>query len=72
MIKIDFKQMGINFKFIRIKNFYNRSRLARKSGIPLNYLYRLESGNLNDLGIVPLFNIADALDISVNELLLCA
>lgn len=69
MIKLNFKQIGINFKYIRIGNFYNRSRLARKAGIPHNYLYRLEHGDLKDLGIVPLINLADALDMPVNELL---
>ena len=62
-----YKKLGERIKFLREKNMLTQEKLSEKAGISLDYLGKIEV-NINKPGLVALLKIANALDISMEEL----
>jgi transcriptional regulator with XRE-family HTH domain len=59
---------GKNIRKYRILNNITLVELSQKTGIPLQSLYRYESGTTLSIKIDKLMAIADALNVNVNQL----
>ena len=57
-------------KWYRINNGYSQQELSESSGVHRNTIVRNESTVPANLTLLSTFEIADALDISINELFL--
>ena len=63
-----FKMVGLNIKKVRIQNELTQSELAKKAGIALISLGKIERGEYG-AKLETLFNIASVLNIKLAELL---
>lgn len=61
--------LGENLQKWRVKKGYNRDTLAYKAGITTSYLYALETNRKKEPSMRIVLNIADALQITIEELL---
>ncbi|MGM0365212.1 MAG: helix-turn-helix domain-containing protein [Actinomycetota bacterium] len=61
--------LGTNIKNYRQKKGISQDRLAKLADITLTTLVKIETGNNNNPTIKTLTRIADALNVTVNDLL---
>ena len=61
--------IGERIKIIRVEKSLSLNKLAEKSGVSPAYLSTLENGKQNSPSLVICVNLANALDISLMELL---
>lgn len=62
------KKLGKNIKFSRKYLGYSQEVLAEKIGVSRNYIGMIERAEIN-VPILTLYNIAKALDVSLNSFL---
>ena len=62
-------KIGSNFKKLRAQKGYSLERVARLADLSLNTVVRLESGTNKNPTIETLTKIANALEVSVDDLL---
>ena len=62
--------IGRNISKIRKKRKISRKELAKKTGVPYQTLNNIEAGRVKEPGIVALIKIAQALEISLDTLVL--
>lgn len=65
--KMDRKTIGRSIRRIREEREYSREQLARKAGIHAQLIVRWEYG-ISSPTLLPLIAVADALDVSLDEL----
>lgn len=56
------------YKKIRLKRGYTNYFVAKQTGIKVSTLYMFESGQHPDMRVSTLIKLADALDVSLDEL----
>ncbi len=70
MFAFKYKEIGLKIAYYRKKKGYTQAQLSEMVGISSNYLSLIERGNNgHSYSIETLFKIANALDVSVNELI---
>ena len=70
MFALKYKEIGLKIAYYRKKKGYTQAQLSEMVGISSNYLSLIERGNNgHSYSIETLFKIANALDVSVNELI---
>lgn len=70
MFALKYKEIGLKIAYYRKKKGYTQAQLSEIVGISSNYLSLIERGNNgHSYSIETLFKIANALDVSVNELI---
>ena len=57
-------------KEYRISNGYSQQEISEYSGIHRNTIVRYESSNPENLTLLTIFNIADALELDINQIFL--
>ncbi len=62
-----YKKLGLKIKTLREQKHLTQEKLAEKAGISLDYLGKIEV-NINKPGLGALLKLAQALDISMEEL----
>ncbi|OGZ44107.1 MAG: hypothetical protein A2W41_00160 [Candidatus Ryanbacteria bacterium RIFCSPHIGHO2_01_45_13] len=62
-------KIGSNFKKLRAQKGYSLEKVARLADLSLNTVVRLESGTNKNPTIETLTKIAQALDVSVDDLI---
>ena len=62
-----YKHLGKRIKILREEKHLTQEKLAEKAGISLDYLGKVEV-NINRPGLKTLLKLAEALDISMEEL----
>ncbi len=62
-----YKKLGQRIKFLREQKHLTQEKLAESAQISLDYLGKIEV-NINRPGLLTLLKIADALEISMEEL----
>lgn len=67
--QIDLVKLGARIRFLRQGKGWSLADLAEKSGVPKAYLSDLENGVAGKPNIQYVFNIAEALDVTLDELL---
>lgn len=67
--QIDLKKLGANIRFRRQGKGWSLAELAEKSGVSKAYISDLENGLAGKPNIQYVFNIAVALDATIDELL---
>jgi transcriptional regulator with XRE-family HTH domain len=67
--QIDLKKLGANIRFRRQGKGWSLAELAEKAGVSKAYISDLENGSAGKPNIQYVFNIAVALDTTINELL---
>lgn len=63
------KMLATNIRKIRIKKRFSQEKLARLANIALNTLTKIESGLSQEPTITTISKIANALGVSVDELI---
>lgn len=61
-----YKKIGIRIKELREIKGYTQQSLSEKAGLSLDYLSKIEV-NINNPGLVALFKIITALDVTFEE-----
>lgn len=64
----DIKTVGTNIAKVRRKNNLTQEKLAELADLSTNYIARVERGEIQNFSAINLLKIANALDISVDEL----
>jgi transcriptional regulator with XRE-family HTH domain len=67
--QIDLKKLGLKIRFLRQGKGWSLADLAEKSGVPKAYISDLENGAAGKPNIQYIFNIAEALDVTLDDLL---
>lgn len=60
--------LSVNLKKLRNQKKLSQDKLARLANIPYNTLVKVESGKSNNPTFETLSKLADALDVSIDEL----
>lgn len=60
--------IGQNIKRLRLEKGLTQSQLAKRAGISVNYLQKIEKGRVN-VSILVVWKIAKGLGVSVSELM---
>ncbi len=60
--------IGRNIAKLRRQKNWSQKELARRAGVSVDYLYRVETGKCPHLPIKLLSRIAEALDVQLGEL----
>ena len=60
--------LSVNLKKLRNQKKLSQDKLARLANIPYNTLVKIESGKSNNPTFETLSKLADALDVSIDEL----
>ena len=68
MKMINIKSVGTNIADFRHKNNLTQEQLAELSNLSTNYIARVERGEIQNFSAINLLKIAEALDVSVDEL----
>ena len=68
MDSLSSKTLALNIKNHRQKSGLSQDQLARKAGIPYSTFLKIESGYTPNPSIRAVLNIADALGVSIDEL----
>ncbi len=69
MDSLSSKTLASNIKKYRQKSGLSQDQLARKAGIPYSTFLKIESGYTLNPSIQAVLSIADALSVSIDELL---
>ena len=67
--QIDLTRLGARIRFLRQGKGWSLADLAEKSGVPKAYLSDLENGVAGKPNIQYVFNIAEALEVTLDDLL---
>src|SRR5580658_7250184 len=67
--QIDLKKLGATIRFLRHGKGWSLTELAEKSGVSKAYISDLENGAAGKPNIQYIFNIAEALDVTLDDLL---
>lgn len=62
------KKFGLNVKIARLKKGWTQEQFAEKFGKHLTYVGRIETGKMN-MSLGKILELANALDVNVNQLL---
>ena len=62
------KEVTEFLKWYRINNGYSQQELSESSGVHRNTIVRAETCHPVNLNLLTVFALADALDVSINEL----
>ena len=62
------KKIGLNFRVERIKKSLSQERFAELANVHTNYIGKVERGEQN-LTVKKLVELADSLDVSVEEIM---
>ena len=68
MDSLSSKTLASNIKKFRQKSGLSQDQLARKAGIPYSTFLKIESGYTPNPSIQAVLNIAEALGVSIDEL----
>ncbi len=63
-------KLGQSVRYIRVKKGLSQEELAFRANLNMNSISTLERG-LNNIKIKTLYNIANALDVKIEEILNC-
>ncbi len=66
--QIDLKKLGAKIRFLRQGKGWSLAELAKKSGVPKAYISDLENGLAGKPNIQYIFNIAVALDVTIDDI----
>jgi transcriptional regulator with XRE-family HTH domain len=66
--KARLKAISAFLKEYRILSGYSQQELSECSNISRNTIVRYESSNLNNLTLLTIFEIADALELDINQI----
>ena len=68
MDSLSSKTLALNIKKYRQKSGLSQDQLARKAGIPYSTYLKIETGYTPNPSIQAVLNIAEALSVSIDEL----